>query len=145
MLVYQTSPGVSYKIKKWGCAFLSMMYHVERLKSKNYTVQDLNQIAQELEQAKAVDHELTMSWDKVLEFFNLPYKCFTEKPQYELQPEEFEIQHWYNPNTNITHFVAGDGGMKPVWDPYPNSRTVREGFMVSRRVFRKVADHDGIA
>lgn len=138
MNVYQTSPGVSYKIKKWGCAFLSLMYWVEKLKNLHLTTHAVNTYADELERVGAVDAELTVFWDKVLKYFGLPYKRFNEKPEYKLKDDEFEVQHWYNPNTGITHFVVGEGGMTPTWDPYPNSKTVREGFIVSRRVFRKV-------
>lgn len=138
MNVYQISSGISYRIRKWGCAFLCVMYLIEKLLEEHFNVEKINDLARKLESQKALDRELTVSWDKVFEYFKLPYKVSMEKPFYKLKEGELEIQCWYNPATGIQHFVVGDGTSKPVWDPYPDSRTVREGYMISKRVFRKV-------
>jgi hypothetical protein len=50
----------------------------------------------------------------------------------ELVPADWVIQEWYNPRTKLNHFrLAG-------WDPLENSITVKEGFIRSTRILRKV-------
>ena len=39
--------------------------------------------------------------------------------------------------TPIAHFVVGDGKCKVAWDPWPGSKTVAEGTLVSRRIIRR--------
>lgn len=88
--------------------------------------------------------------------FDLGPECYLQNPQglcnhvargrahflgkysshYDCKPTEFEIQRWYNPSTEFAHFVAGDGG-KVAYDPWSavGSRTIREGFIESKRIF----------
>lgn len=141
MNVYQKSPGIDWRVKKWGCALLSLLYHVERLTGQVFTVEKVNELVVELLDIGAIDFEMTVKWNLVLEYFNLPYERSKESASYVLKPGEFEVQEWYNPRTNITHFMAGDGGMNYTWDPYPDSLTAKEGHLVSRRVFRKKGGH----
>ncbi len=42
-----------------------------------------------------------------------------------------------DPSGTYPHFVVGDGMGKVAWDPYGDSRTVREGKLISKRIFRR--------
>lgn len=53
-------------------------------------------------------------------------------------PGEKEILEFFNVATGVTHFVLGDGKGGVAFDPYENSRTVREGKIVSKRPFKVV-------
>lgn len=54
---------------------------------------------------------------------------------------EREILRYERPDpvsgTNLAHFVVGDGLGAVAWDPWPNSRTVAFGCLVSKRIVRK--------
>lgn len=52
---------------------------------------------------------------------------------YELKPGELAIERWQVPGEDEGHFILPDG-----WDPYGASRTVRDGGLVSKRIFRKI-------
>jgi hypothetical protein len=53
---------------------------------------------------------------------------------YVLQPGELEIDRYEVPGETEGHFIDVDG-----WDPYGDSRTVRDGRLVSRRIFRRTS------
>jgi hypothetical protein len=52
---------------------------------------------------------------------------------YQQKPGEVVIDRWEIAGETDGHFVGSDG-----WDPYGNSQTVRNGRIVSKRVFRKI-------
>lgn len=61
---------------------------------------------------------------------------------YQLKPGEYEILRFERPAPDggepLAHFVVGAGDGKTVaWDPWPNSLTVRDGRLVSRRIIRR--------
>jgi hypothetical protein len=62
---------------------------------------------------------------------------------YKLQPNEAEALRFERPGEKpgdepLAHFVEGAGDGKTVsWDPWPGSRTVRDGKLVSRRIIRR--------
>lgn len=68
------------------------------------------------------------------------YDCIKAGPGHELpgdyilRPGEREILR-YELNGEA-HFVVGDGAGRVAFDPYGESRTVAEGRLVSRRIFR---------
>jgi hypothetical protein len=58
---------------------------------------------------------------------------------YVLQPGELEIDRYeIKGEADSSHFVVGDG-VTVEWDPYGESRTVRLGHLVSKRIFRRTA------
>ena len=58
---------------------------------------------------------------------------------YVLQPGELEIDRYeIAGDADSSHFVVGDG-VTVEWDPYGDSRTVRLGHLVSKRIFRRTA------
>lgn len=50
-------------------------------------------------------------------------------------PDEIEILRYKVPGS-ISHFIAGNGLSQPAYDPYGLSRSVREGRLMDKRVFR---------
>lgn len=63
---------------------------------------------------------------------------------YKLAADELEIDRYERAEvaagktTLIAHFVVSDG-VTVEWDPYGTSRTVRDGKLVSKRIFRRMA------
>ena len=56
-------------------------------------------------------------------------------------PGELEVLRFERQEVGalIGHFVVGDGHGRVAWDPYGDSKTVREGSLVSKRVFYRLA------
>ena len=46
------------------------------------------------------------------------------------------IGYFYNPTTNLHHFVVMNKDNKVIWDSLENSNTVKNGFIESYRLFR---------
>lgn len=61
---------------------------------------------------------------------------------YALKPGEREIlrfELFVAPDSPpLAHFVVGNGRNQVEWDPWPESRTVASGRLVSRRIFRRL-------
>jgi hypothetical protein len=79
------------------------------------------------------------------------WTCHKAGPGHELpldyvcKPGEREILRYERPaelgdtaSTDRAHFVTGDGKGVLIWDPYGDSRTVKVGKVVSKRIFRRV-------
>ena len=48
------------------------------------------------------------------------------------------IGYFYNPNTNLHHFVVMGKDNKVKWDSIENSNTVKNGFVESYRTFKEI-------
>jgi hypothetical protein len=150
-MIYQTDDEFEPDIKKYGCYFMSLLWQLNRFIG-----------------IPQLDHkiiEVIYNSDKHCDANNngvtdMNAECFIADPQglvdfiakgkilfigkkesnYTCKPKEFAIQCWYNPSTKFTHFVAeGDNG-KVGYDPIKGgSRTVREGTLESKRVFKLIA------
>lgn len=62
-----------------------------------------------------------------------------ESKAYQPTPKEIEILRFERSDTTKTwaHFVLGDGSGGVEYDPYGDSKTVRSGALVSKRIFRR--------
>ena len=63
------------------------------------------------------------------------YTGVHEKATYKCKPGEYEIIR-YKRIGDYGHFVRGDGNGNVAYDPMGESRTVKEGDPVSKRIFR---------
>lgn len=63
-----------------------------------------------------------------------------EGAEYIAKPDEREIMRYERVDGMkvYSHFVVGDGLGRVLWDPLGESRTVREGKLVSKRIVRRV-------
>jgi len=63
-----------------------------------------------------------------------------EASTYQPEPGEVEIMRFERVDTSKTwaHFVLGDGTGAVAYDPYGDSKTVRSGALVSKRIYRRV-------
>lgn len=64
-----------------------------------------------------------------------------ETADYRAKPDEREIMRFERVDgaKTYSHFVVGDGLGRVLWNPLGESRTVREGKLISKRIIRKVA------
>lgn len=138
-MIYQNDAQFPNEIQHFGCYFLSLCFQLDRIFNLNI-----------------------MNYESIIEIYNaeesdsdLGAECYMQNPQglcdhiisngvifkgivaedYETQDGEFEIQRWYNPNTDFHHFVAGQKGAV-IYDPIRGgSLTVRVGRMDGKRIF----------
>jgi hypothetical protein len=149
-MVYQTDSEFEPDIQKYGCYFLSLLFQLNRLfgtPSLDHKVIEV--IYNDCEHTDANNNGVT----------DMAPEAFISDPQGVLdfivpgkaqfvgmggkdhlcQNGEFAIQCWYNPNTKFHHFVAELDG-RVGYDPIEGgSRTVREGFIESKRIYKVVA------
>jgi len=59
-----------------------------------------------------------------------------EPPTHALKDDEFQVLRFKGPS--ISHFVVGTATSAVAYDPYGESRAVREGVLVGQRVFRRL-------
>jgi len=67
----------------------------------------------------------------------IAYTLHKESADYQAKPGDIEILRFEVEKTGITysHFVLGDGKGGVAWDPWPGSLTVRNGKLMSKRIF----------
>jgi len=68
------------------------------------------------------------------------WATYKEGKSYQSLAGDIEILRFERVDTTKTwaHFVLGDGSGNVVYDPYGDSKTVRSGALVSKRIFRRV-------
>jgi hypothetical protein len=60
-------------------------------------------------------------------------------PDYQCAPDEYEALLWFSERWGTHHFTAGNGTGIVTLDPWGESRTVRDGELRSKRIFRRIA------
>jgi hypothetical protein len=139
-MIYQTDPEFEPDIQRFGCYFISLLFQLNRL----FGVPFLDhKVIESIYQHEEIDldmgKESYMQNPQGIVDFIIPHKvkyigyqdggyiCFTN---------EFAIQCWYNKATDFHHFVAEIGGIVG-YDPIEGgSRTVREGYLESKRIYQ---------
>ena len=87
---------------------------------------------------KWIQEDMTiLEWEKVIGYLTgmkVTYKGHVDRGV-NCEKNEREILQWYNPRTKFKHFTAGNGSGVCTYDSLGESVTVREGFVISKRVF----------
>ena len=128
-------------IKTWGCYFISLANLAGIVLNKEFSAKEiLDSWAKNYYVDHDIDQESTiLNPDKVMEDFGVISVFVGKKPaDYQCKSDEYEILKYFNPKTGTGHFVLGDGKGKCLFDPYPNSATVRDGYLDSKRIFKVV-------
>lgn len=140
-MIYQTDEEFPPDIQHYGCYFLSLLFQIDRVLLLGI-----------------MDHKIIRSiYDAESADFDIGPECYMANPQglanyvapkrieflgkferfYMCKEGEFEVCRWTNPATDFGHFVGGDGGGNVIYDPIEGgSRTVREGYLESKRIFK---------
>jgi len=138
-------------IQKWGCYFMSVLYHAETERMKPFYADEIISIYRACIATGVIGKEV---------FTNgvLTDGCFVNDPislfqvagvrvssvvkmdaKYVALPREIELLCFYRPagvnNAEHTHFVPGIDG-KPCWDSIQDSNTVKLGYLKSKRIFK---------
>lgn len=134
-MIFQNISANNEKIRKYGCYLVSFANAVIYFKKQEVFINAI--------------------YDKGLKEGVFNADCYIDKPEklgklfdlnisfvgkkdkdYKTKSNEFEILAFYNPNTDFTHFVLGDGNGKVLFDSLGKSITVRDGYLDSKRIFR---------
>ena len=125
-------------ISTWGCAFCSLLYLLEKVTGITFTPKSILSLWIKNYSEGDIDIESSMNdWQGVITDMtdSLVYLGHFSA-NYVPAENEYEILLYQRPD-GFKHFVVGDGKGGVEWDPYENSRTVREGAVISKRIFRR--------
>ena len=126
-------------ISTWGCAFCSCLYIIEKVTEKTFSPKEiLNLWFLNLAEGD-IDIESSMeNWQGVINDVVPGLKYLGHfSPNYVPSHDEYEIL-LYEREDGYKHFVVGDGQGCVEWDPWENSRTVSEGKLTSKRIFKRI-------
>lgn len=145
-MIRQTDPALNKYIQKYGCYFMSLAFHT----GKNFTAEELNKIWDMCIEKGYISGDLNKDGDfddsgeaiilnpnGVCLLLGLKYRYVgkhnlgTDK----IIPGYIAVGCFFNKRTNFRHFVAINRYKTVIFDPIPNSVTVREGIMESMRLF----------
>jgi hypothetical protein len=147
MTIRQTDPKLNMWIKKYGCLFMSLAYASgkeygasqlnliwDTCVAKGWITGDLNHDGDldDANEAIIVDHDaVAKALGAKLAYTNKHYPPETPIPY-----GYYAVGQFYNPRTKFKHFVVIDREKKVVYDPIPDSVTVREGYLYSIRLYK---------
>lgn len=150
-MLRQTDKMLPEAINKWGCYFMSVLWHAEQKRQKMFHADEIISIYRACMTTGVIGKEVYK--DGVLVdgcFVNDPISLFQVAgvrvasvikmdAKYKAGKDELELLCFHRPdgpsNKEHTHFVAGKDG-KVIWDPIDNSNTVRFGYLKSKRIFK---------
>ncbi|HCI29574.1 MAG TPA: hypothetical protein DE117_05300 [Fervidobacterium sp.] len=148
-LLHQTDKELDKYIQRYGCYFMSLYYHAGEL----YSADRLNEIWEKCIELGYISGDLNGDGDLddyneavmvnpsgVAKELGLPYKYIGKHSEGtdKIPNGYIAVGCFYNERTKFTHFVAINKYKTVIYDPIPNSVTVREGKMVSMRLFSPV-------
>jgi len=154
-MLRQTDKLLPEAIQRWGCYFMSVLYHAELRRKKTFYADEIISIYRACLTTGVIGKEVYK--DDVLVdgcFVNDPVSLFQiagvrvgsvikMDAKYKAAPRELELLCYHRPantpsginNAEHTHFIPGRDG-KPIWDPIENSNTVKYGYLKSKRIFK---------
>ena len=151
-MIYQTDRRLDRNLNHIGCLFVSLAYYRPYRMGQDWTASELQEAWLEAIRLKAIspdlngDGDLLDDGEGIVKDHNLLCKVLGLPLRYvdghhpldtPIPPGAYVITEWYNPATEFRHFVVGS--KRPVqFDPIGGgSRTVREGYPVSLRIYEK--------
>jgi len=139
VLPYQNDPEFPEVVQEDGCYFMSICFHLNRVfGTPVFDYQPLIDLFDAEQHSDDILDDATIKNPQQLCDDVAPGKVRflgIYAASYEANPNQFEIQCWHRETTNFNHFVAALNG-KVVYDPIRGgSLTVKEGQMISKRIY----------
>jgi hypothetical protein len=137
----QTDKRFPKVIKDFGCYFISIA-KIAHEEGGFETSDIVSKILKEYEKALSLgyitDKLKILNPNKVFALFGLAveYTDKWESKDRDCLWYEREILHFVN--DNVEHFVVGNGKGEVSFDPYGNSKTVKEGYLKDKRIFKLI-------
>lgn len=128
--------------KESGCGLMTIFFYVNKFINYPFDIENILVFGDTFRRHKYVTNEFYITyWEKIFNFFphlKIIYTNKHEDPGRLCRGREFEILDWYNPETHKRHFTAGNGRGCVTYDSMGESVTVRDGFLRSKRIFKRV-------
>ena len=148
-MILQRHPDALPQIHEWGCYLMSLVHYAVVFAHTPTNMDTINHLFRAFEREGWVDDEATvLNPSGILHYLKTPASIVIERGTHKLPAKrrarrgEFEIGYWRLDSHSYEHFVAMTGNTV-TYDPWgswdgrsPCSRTVSEGRLISRRVFR---------
>jgi hypothetical protein len=125
---------------KNGCYFLSIVHLAENVTKERIDAIEAFLIALSSGNVQQ-DCFVVAPWTILSRLSGVRWGMRKEAKDYPTKPGELEILRFERQDIGalVGHFVVGDGRGGVAWDPFGESRTVRDGVLVSKRVFYREA------
>jgi hypothetical protein len=133
----QNDPEVNM-LGRFGCYFFSILYLDQKVSGKEYTPIEINKVWFKNWNDGDMDVETTiLNPNGLCKDLSGQLEFVGKYPaSYKVGLGEYEILRFVRKSDGYVHFVVGDGNNKVEFDPWENSRTVREGYIESKRIYR---------
>jgi len=157
MMVRQNDPAFPEAIRKFGCYFFSILAHCEMIFGEAMLIDDIMKIYVSATSSGIIAKETYDATGNLTDgcTVNSPIALFhlagvgkynwvsKTEASYVTKAKEIEILVFERKadtpagmkNAKHTHFVAGDGKGKVMFDPLGPSNTVKYGTLISKRIF----------
>jgi predicted membrane-bound dolichyl-phosphate-mannose-protein mannosyltransferase len=133
-MIYQTTKDLHFDLKSWGCYFLCLIRIFEKLARVELRVDQINQIYKLCRQLGYVGPEAYIVKGGIRGVSQIASAVAVENVYMRLSDNQgmynyllAKYSRKLSSGKYNSHFVLMEGAEKPEYDPYPNSKTVREG------------------
>ena len=137
-MIFQTTKGIDKDLKSWGCYFLSLLRIYEKVAKIELDVDTVNMIYRLCRQVGYIGPEAFIKTGGVKGIAQIASAVTTKGVYMVLDDDHYNytIGRWSRrldsgkPNS---HFVLMSQSGDVEYDPWPNSKTVREGKLMDER------------
>lgn len=146
-MILQRDKRLLPEIQKYGCYYMSILFLINKHRNYEWDTDKINEYYKTLVHLGHIqadndfttvdkDDGLILHPDDIFALSGLKVKYTRnhEPPQRKTQDNEIEILKFLS--SYGAHFVVGDGAGHVAYDPWGNSRAVRQGRIESKRIFR---------
>jgi hypothetical protein len=140
-MIFQWYPELILPMREGGCYILSIMWHAVIEKRLRLDVAQVNAMYEAFVIHGYIHKDCTVLLPQsIFRFLGFPvrYTDKHERPTRLCRPHEIEILCFEHPKYG-THFTAGNGQGVVTYDSWGRSVSAREGTLVSKRIFERVA------
>jgi hypothetical protein len=135
-VILQTHPRLRPQIQRWGCYFMSLLWHGVMEKKVSLDPEIIDELYMVFQKhGLMTDSCFIQNPIGILKHLGIDARNVRKThDSYLCSDNELEILQ-FKAGGEISHFVAGDSLGNVTYDPYGRSRSVLEGECISKRVF----------
>lgn len=138
-MILQKDSRLNTAINKYGCYFMSLLWWVNKKVGYEFDPREISRLYNIFIDREDMRRDCFVHRPKrILSYLGLEVEEVTKTGYSQKCLEgQFEILYFERSSKGriIPHFVAGDGEGHVTYDPWGESRTVREGVLTSKRIF----------
>lgn len=127
------------RIHDYGCGIMCCFFLGNKLnKDLTLSIEEIVDKIEEFIKKKWLEEDMTvLQWEKIVEDLTGLKTSYLGHSGADVvcNKNQREILQWFNKRTNFKHFTCGDGKGHCTYDPLGESVSVREGYVLSKRIF----------